>query len=501
MQTQNHTLPDYDVLIIGSGFSGLGMAIALKKDGKHSFVVFEKGDSVGGTWRDNTYPGCACDVPSQLYSYSFAPNPNWSHVFAPQAEIRAYLDDCATKFGVLPHIQFNSEVRQAEYDAWNRMWRVEMTNGAIVSARVVVSGRGALHIPRIPDIPGLEEFTGEQFHSAQWPEKADLKGQSVAVIGTGASAIQIVPSIADDVGEMVVFQRHAAWIQPKPNWKRGRLTQWWLKWAPFAGKLNRSFFYWLLEFRLPGLLRNSQSSFGERMARRHLRRQVKDPVLREKLTPTDQFGCKRILLSSDFYPAMSKEHITLETNSIKSVGANTIETSTTRYEVDAIVWCTGFAVTDMGANPLRIVGRNGRVLEEEMSETAKAYLGISVEGYPNFFLLMGPHTGLGHNSMIYMIESQIAHIMAALDAMHALGAKAIEVSLEAQERFEDEIDQKMDGTVWQSGCNSWYTDKSGRISTIWPDHTYTYRRRTRDLVDGDYLFDHDHPAKVRINTV
>ncbi|MEM9738545.1 MAG: NAD(P)/FAD-dependent oxidoreductase [Pseudomonadota bacterium] len=489
MESREQNLPDYDVLIIGSGFSGLGMAIALHKNAKQTFKVIEKGNGVGGTWRDNTYPGCACDVPSRLYSFSFAPNPNWSRVFAPQAEIRAYLEDCARKFGVLPHIQFNTEVREARYDERGLVWHVTMTSGEVLTARVVVSGQGALHIPKVPSFPGLERFEGDQFHSAQWPETTDLKGRKVAVIGTGASAIQIVPHIVDDVAGMVVFQRNAAWIQPKPNWKIGRLTKWWLNWVPFAGMLNRSLLYWLLEMRLPPLIKNSGNSFSERMSRKHLERQVEAPALREKLTPTERFGCKRVLLSNDFYPAVARSHVTVETNPIQAVGKNTLETKTGRHEVDTIIWCTGFAVTDVTVNPLRIVGRKGRVMKEEMSATAKAYLGISVEGYPNFFMLMGPHTGLGHNSMIYMIESQIAHVMAALEAMGKHRAKSIEVRPEAQERFEDEIDQKMEGTVWKSGCDSWYADKSGRISTIWPDHTYTYRARTRQIVESDYRFE------------
>ena len=481
--------PDFDVLIIGSGFSGIGMAIALKQAKFQTFVILEKAQGVGGTWRDNTYPGCACDVPSRLYSYSFAPNPNWSEVFAPQAEIKAYLEDCAERYDILDHVRFGSEVADAKYDDELSFWRVRTSNGDEISARIVVSGQGALHIPKLASIDGIKDFEGDHFHSASWPENFDLKGRKVGVVGTGASAIQVVPSIAPEVSELVVFQRNAPWIQPKPNWKIGKFAAWCFANVPFANSISRTLLYWLLESRLPAFLSNKSSTFGERQAKKQLRRQVKDEGLRDKLLPREKFGCKRVLLSSDYYPAIVQDHVTLETDSIVHVDAQGIRTDQSYHKLDTIIWCTGFEVTDAAANPLRIVGRDGRVLQDEMQETAKAYLGISVEGFPNFFMLMGPHTGLGHNSMIYMIECQIRHVMEVVRAMHKNGSMSVEVTHAAQESFEREIDRKMIGTVWASGCQSWYSDASGRITTIWPDHTFRYRKRTRRLIDGDYEFE------------
>ena len=487
MSTPNSHHPDFDVLIIGAGFSGLGMAIALKNHGRHTFAVLEKGDGVGGTWRHNTYPGCACDVPSHLYCYSFAPNPNWSRFFAPQEEIRRYLEACAKRFALAPHLRFGASVAEARYINDKHWWQVKTVSGEVLTARLVVSAQGALHIPKVPPIDGRTTFAGDQFHSANWPANVDLRGRRVAVVGTGASAIQLVPSIADDVASMVVFQRHAPWIEPKPDLKISATAQWCLERIPVLVKALRELIYRVLERRLPPLLVNQSDSRNERRAKRHLERQVPDPALREKLTPTEGYGCKRILLSNDYYPTFNRSHVALDTSPLRRIGPSFVETEGHRHEVDTIIWCTGFQVTDFRANPLKIYGRDGRSLNEEMSRTAKAYLGIATEGFPNYFWLMGPHTGLGHNSMVYMIECQIRHVMKVLALMKDKGATSVEVSLSAQEQFEDEMDKKLEGTVWKSGCTAWYQDASGRISTIWPDHTYVYRERTRTVRAADYV--------------
>lgn len=489
IQSEKNDEKILDVLIIGSGFSGLGMAIALKRKGRDNFMVLEKGPSIGGTWRDNVYPGCACDVPSHLYCYSFAPNPHWTRVFAPQEEIRQYLEDCADTFQVREYMHFNTEVSEARFDEDNSLWVVKTKDGKKYLCRILVSGQGALHIPSLPEIPGLEDFAGDVFHSAVWPEGVDLNGRKVAVIGTGASAIQIIPNIVDDVERLAVFQRTPAWIQAKPDWKLGRLVQLYLKYAPLAKHINRWSIYWLLESRGLAMLRNRRWSLNELLARLHLRFQVPDKKLRNKLRPNYRFGCKRVLLSNDYYPALMRDHVELETNAIEAITPQGVVTANTEHYVDTIIFATGFAVTDMSVNPLEIYGRNNRSMKEELAETSKAYLGISIEGFPNFFTLMGPHTGLGHNSMIFMIESQIAHILSALEEMDKNHARAIEVTAEAQDKFEDEMDRKMAGTVWMSGCQSWYQDKSGRIATIWPDYTYRYRQRTKKIVTDDYKFD------------
>lgn len=479
----------YDVLIIGSGFSGLGMGVALKQEKKRSFLIFEKDTEVGGTWRDNQYPGCACDIPSHLYSYSFAPNPTWSRLFAPQKEIFDYLKNCADTYGLRPHIRFGSEIAKAVYDEAQRLWVVHVKGGHRYLGRVLVSGQGALHHPSTPDIPGLDSFSGDVLHSAAWQPDIDLKGKRVAVVGTGASAIQIVPAIAQEVDHLHVFQRTASWILPKPDapisaGRQRRMARW-----PLLQKLARGFIYGYLERRMPSLLKDSSRRGQEAIALKHLHDQVSDPGLRARLTPDYQMGCKRTLLSNDFYPTLCRDNVSLETGGIDKITPDGIVTqSGETVGLDAIIFATGFAVTDTSKNPLEIIGRDGRNLKQENAVTQSAYLGIAAEGYPNYFLLMGPHTGLGHNSMIYMIESQIAFIMQMLSAMDARGAAAVEVTKMAQDAFEAEMDRKMQGTVWSSGCTSWYLDNQGRNTAIWPDYTFRYRNRTRKIKPNDFVF-------------
>lgn len=484
----------YDVLIIGSGFSGLAMGVALKQEKKRSFLIFEKGEEVGGTWRDNQYPGCACDIPSHLYSYSFAPNPTWSRLFAPQGEIFDYLKNCADTYGLRPHIRFGSEIAKATYDETRRLWVVQVKSGERFLGRVLVSGQGALHHPSTPDIPGLDSFSGDILHSAAWRPDVDLKGKRVAVVGTGASAIQIVAAVAKEVGHLHVFQRTASWILPKPDapinaGRQRRMARW-----PALQKLARGLIYGYLESRMPSLLKDSNRLGQEAIALKHLHHQVPDPDMQAKLTPDYHIGSKRTLLSNDFYPALCRDNVSLETDGIDKITPGGIITKTgDAVDLDAIIFATGFAVTDTSKNPLEIIGRNGRNLKEENAVTQSAYLGITAEGFPNYFLLMGPHTGLGHNSMIYMIESQIGFIMRMLSAMDARGAAAVEVTKTAQDAFEAEMDRKMQGTVWSSGCTSWYLDSQGRNTAIWPDYTFRYRSRTRKIRPKDFVF-YDAPS-------
>jgi cation diffusion facilitator CzcD-associated flavoprotein CzcO len=487
----------FDVAIVGSGFSGLGTAIKLKEEGRRSFVVLERGDEVGGTWHWNTYPGCGCDVPSHLYSFSFAPNPEWSQTYSLQPEIRDYLRDCADRFGIRPHVRTGHEVTAAEWDDDQRLWSVTTSQG-VVAARVLVSGMGPLTEPRIPDIPGLDSFEGETFHSARWNHDYDLKGKRVASIGTGASAIQYVPAIQPDVEQIHVFQRTPPWVFPHSN----RAIRSWEKRLyrtfPALQRIVRGTVYAMREVAVVGFVKNPKMmGVAERMARAHMRRQISDPELLEKVTPGYTIGCKRILPSNRWYPALSQPNVELVTSGVKEVRAHSVigEDGVER-EVDAIVFGTGFEVTDMPASKA-LRGRGGKLLHDLWKGSPKAHLGCTIDGFPNLFLLLGPNTGLGHSSMVYMIESQIAYLMDALRTMDAEGADTVEVRPEAATAFNDAIDRQMQGTVWNTGCASWYLDDSGRNATLWPDWTWRFRQRTARFDAGHYRLE-KAPERVAV---
>lgn len=477
-----------DVIVIGSGFSGLGMAAALKRDGRRSFVVLEKADDLGGTWRDNRYPGCACDIPSALYSFSFAPNPEWTRAFSPQPEILAYLHKVADDHGLRPYLRFGAEVAEAVWDDAAGLWRLTTRDGRRWAAPVVVAGQGALHRPALPAIPGLESFTGTAFHSARWPERIDLAGKRVAVIGTGASAIQIVPEIAPVAGRLTLFQRTPAWIIPKPDRPIHEAAR--IRYArqPWRQVFWRFWIWTALE--LIGRSRFNPTLAGktEARARGHLEAQVADPALRAKLTPDYVLGCKRVLISNDFYPALTRDNVDLETTAIDRIeGGDIVLADGRRIAADVIVFGTGFVVTDPASEPMEVIGRDGVRLKDAWREGSQAHLGITVAGFPNWFLLMGPNTGLGHNSMIYMIESQIAFVMAALKTMDGRGLTRLEPRPEAQAAFLAEVDDKVARSVWGPGrCQSWYQGDKTRNTTVWPDYTWRYRARTRRLDLADY---------------
>ena len=474
------------VCIVGSGFSGLGMAISLLRDGVDDFVVLERAGDVGGTWRDNTYPGCACDVPSHLYSFSFEPNPTWTRTFSPQPEIQRYLRHCAEKYRVLPHMRFHSEVRSARWDGAAQRWMVE-TPGARFSARVLIAATGALSDPSIPDIPGLQSFQGKVFHSARWDHDYDLRGKRVAVVGTGASAIQFVPRIQPLVAQLTLFQRTPAWIMPHPD---RALTAWErrvYRTLPALQLAMRAGIYWGRETFVIGFLRN-RMTLATRIARRHLRAQVPDPELRRKLRPDYTVGCKRILISDDFYPALQRPNVEVVTDGIREVRPNAIVSSDgAEREVDAIIFGTGFQVTDMPVAS-RIHRGDGATLAETWQGSPQAYMGTAVSGFPNFFLMLGPNTGLGHTSQVFMIESQITYVAGALRHMRAAGLGEIEVRPQVQAAYNAEVQQRLQGTVWNSGgCRSWYLYRNGRNSTLWPGFTWAFRQRTRHFRAGDYL--------------
>ncbi|QBR03439.1 flavin-containing monooxygenase [Paraburkholderia pallida] len=467
-------------IVIGAGFAGIGMAIALKRAGIEDFVILERSHDVGGVWRDNSYPGAACDVPSHLYSFSFEPNPEWSRTFARQPEIYAYLRRCAAKYGLAPHLRFQAEVAHARYDEPHALWRVTLKDGSTLSAQLLISGTGQLSRPALPKLPGMETFRGRAFHSAHWDHEYPLAGKRVAVVGTGASAIQFVPAIADTVRSLTVFQRSPAYLMPRPDrayrpWQRALFRE-----LPWTVKLHRAAIYVRYESRAVALTRLSgimKFAVG-RPFRKLLAQQVPDAALRERLTPDYPIGCKRILLSSDYLTALSKHNVELVTQGVRRVTERGIETvDGTHHAVDAIVYGTGFAATEF-LSPMRITGRNGRDLNDAWRRGAQAWLGLTVPGFPNFFTLYGPNTNLGHNSIVYMLESQIAHVMRCVRAMRRAGASAIDVDPRRYRRFNERVQQRLAGSVWSS-CKSWYVDASGHNSTNWPGFTLTYRWLTR----------------------
>jgi cation diffusion facilitator CzcD-associated flavoprotein CzcO len=480
---------DHDIAIVGSGFSGLGMAIRLKQAGIDDFVVLERADEVGGTWQANTYPGCACDVPSHLYSFSFAPNPEWTQTYSTQPEIWAYLQRCADAFGVRPHVRLNCAVESATWLEQERRWELETTDGA-VRARVLVAGMGPLTEPRVPDIRGLDAFEGEVWHSARWNHDFDLEGKRIASIGTGASAIQYVPEIAGRVERLHVFQRTPPWVLPHSNrairdWERRLFRA-----LPAAQRLVRGGIYAGREALVLGFVKDPRlMKVVERLARKHMEHQIDDPELLEQVTPDYTIGCKRILPSNRWYRALAKPNVELVTAGVREVRARSIvDAAGIEREVDAIVFGTGFQVTDIPAAH-RVRGRGGALLDDLWHGSPRAHLGSTIAGFPNLFFLLGPNTGLGHSSMVYMIESQIAHVIGALRLMRERGAETIEVTPEAQERYNAALERKLDGTVWNTGCASWYLDRTGRNATIWPDWTWRFRRRVARLDPAEYTLD------------
>ncbi|MFO1187553.1 MAG: NAD(P)/FAD-dependent oxidoreductase [Alphaproteobacteria bacterium] len=477
-----------EAVIVGGGFAGLGMGHALLKAGRGNFEILERAASVGGTWRDNTYPGCACDVPSHLYSFSFAQNPDWSRAYSPQGEILAYLQRFARESGLDAKIRFNTNFTAARFDEAAGHWRIETSAGALV-ARALVLATGPLNKPAVPALPGIAGFLGRTFHSSDWDHAYDLQGKRIAVIGTGASAIQFVPAIQPKVAALHLFQRTAPWVLPRLDRAFGRREKWAFRHVPFAQDLLRAKIYWTMESRAIGFTLNPDLlRILERLARKYLARAVPDAELRSKVTPDYRIGCKRILISNDYYPALGRRNVELVTDAIREVRAHSIVTADGRErEVDAIIFGTGFHATDF-LGPLEISGRGGRNLRADWDKTPEAYLGTAVAGYPNLFILVGPNTGLGHNSLIYMIEAQVAYVMDALHTLARRNAPFMDVRAEAQAKFNEKLQARMGRTVWATGCKSWYLDAQGRNPTLWPSFTFRFRARTRRVHEADYEF-------------
>lgn len=472
----------FDILIVGSGFSGLGLAITMQKAG-YDWHLLEQAETLGGTWRDNHYPGAACDIPSNLYSFSFMPNPDWTRLYPPQAEIAAYMQRCADQGGVRHGMQFNARVVSAKWLEDQGHWLVQLASGEELRARTLAAGTGGLSRPQMPKIENLDAFQGDLFHSARWRHDVDLRGKRVGVIGTGASAIQIVPAIAAQSGSLTLFQRTPAWIIPRNDEAVSEARRSSYRAQPWRQQLSRKLTYIKLESRMYAftraqwLLRRAQKQVES-----YLRHRVKDESLRKKLTPNYTIGCKRILLSDDFYPALQKPNVQLIPHGVTRATANgVICADGSVHQLDVLIAATGFQVADAGA-PFDITGRDGVDLNQSWAQGPQAHLGTVVHGFPNLFIMTGPNTGLGHNSQVYMIESQINFVLAALRALDNKKARAFDVRAEVQNNYNQAVQGKLVGSVWNSGgCHSWYLAADGSNRTLWPDFTFLFRRRLRQF--------------------
>ncbi|MFJ5531599.1 flavin-containing monooxygenase [Streptomyces sp. NPDC093261] len=485
---EHEHVPHVRVAVIGSGFGGLGAAVRLRREGVTDFVVLERASGIGGTWRDNSYPGCACDVPSHLYSFSFAPNPDWPRTFSGQEHIRAYLEHVADVFGLRPHLRFDSEVKVMTWDAGKLHWAIETGSGPL-TADVVVSATGPLSDPRIPEVPGLDGFPGKIFHSARWDHDYDLRGKRVAMIGTGASAIQIVPEIQPVVGRLTLFQRTPPWVMPRVDREISALERRLHRALPFTTQLRRGFLWGIRELQVQAFTKHpDELGLVERMARRNLARAVKDPALRAMLTPDYRIGCKRILLSNTYYPALTRPNVEVVASGLSEIrGSTLVAADGTESEADAIVFGTGFHVTDMPIAD-RVVGAEGRTLARTWSGGMKALRGATAAGFPNWMSIIGPNTGLGNSSMILMIESQLNYMADYLRQLEVLGGRvALDARPGAVDAWNHKVQERMKRTVWNTGgCTSWYLDASGRNTTIWPGTTTEFRSATRRVDLGEY---------------
>ncbi len=487
-------LSPYRVVVVGAGFGGIGMAAALKRAGIEDFLVIDKAADLGGTWRDNTYPGLACDVPSNLYSFSFRPG-RWSRRFPQQQEILAYLHTLAAERGLGAHMRFGSGVASAKFDRRTATWSLTLEDGDTIQASAVVSALGQLNRPALPDIPGRADFAGPSWHSARWDHCVDLAGLRVAVVGTGASAIQFVPEVAKTAAHVDVYQRTPPYILPKPDRPYREAEQAIFDKFPVVRKADRLRIFLYGELLTSGFVLSPKLlALPMLQWRKQLQAAITDPQLREKCIPDYVMGCKRVLFSNDWYPTLARPNVDLVTESIERIvpdGVVTAEGSTRLAEV--IIYGTGFQTLDFLA-PMSVTGLGGRALDDMWHDGAEAYLGIAVAGFPNFFMLYGPNTNLGGNSIIYMLEGQISYVLAAIEALEADGLDWIDVRPEVQSAFNAWVDKASRTSVWESGCHSWYTTASGRNTNNWPDHTFLYRHRVRHFDLGQYRVMPKRPA-------
>jgi len=469
----------FKVIIIGSGFGGQCAAIRLLEAGIHDFRILERRDFMGGTWCQNSYPGAAVDVQSPLYSISSEPY-RWSQMFAEQAELQRYTNAVIDKHGLREKTTTGANVEQVRWDAARKLWIIETTASGRFEAQILINASGPLSTPVIPNFPGRDTFEGKTFHTNGWDHQYDYRGKRVAIIGSGASAAQVIPAIADKVGELHVFQRTPHWVLPRPDRKFSKLERFLLGFKPFYKALRWSI-YWGLETRVIGFKysKKALNLFAQRVAEKNLEKQVPDPVLRQKLTPDFTIGCKRIILSSTLYPALVRPNVTVhdKTQGIASINARGIHTQDgQQVDLDLIVWSTGYDATD-GVISYPVLGTDGRSLAEVWKEYPRAYLGTTIPGFPNLFVVTGPNTGIGHTSAIFVIESQMNYILDSLKRLEKTGARAIEVKPEAEAEYTGMIHSEMEKTVWKAGgCKSWYQSKSGHVIAMFPGFSFTYRQ-------------------------
>ncbi|WP_027803697.1 flavin-containing monooxygenase [Paraburkholderia dilworthii] len=481
------------IAIVGSGFAGIGMAVRLQKIGITSFTLYEAAADIGGTWRDNTYPGAGCDVPSHLYSFSFEPNPAWSRAFSGQAEILAYLKHCARKYGVDRYVRCNARVLAARFDEARHVWHIELDVDGTrenIEADVLIAASGGLSRPSMPRIAGLESFKGKLFHSARWDHAYPLEGKRVAVIGTGASAIQFVPEIQPRVARLDLFQRTAPWIMPKRDKRISERARWLFEHMPFTQRVVRGAIYWKLESQAIAFVRHPQLMRRPmKLCLSYLERRVKDPELRARLTPSYRLGCKRVLLSSTYYRALVEPNVNVITTDIREMVADGIVTQDgAHHRVDAIICGTGFQFNGVGA-PFEVTGISGANLRALwLRDGPEAYLGTSIADFPNFFMIAGPNTFLGHNSMIYMIESQVQYIGDCLRLLRERNLRTMDLRPDVQREYNARLQENMRRSVWTSGCHSWYQTQSGKVTALWPGFTFSFRKRTRRVRPQDYRF-------------
>jgi cation diffusion facilitator CzcD-associated flavoprotein CzcO len=478
--------PGLSVAIVGGGFGGIGAAVLLRRAGYRDITVFEKRERLGGVWEHNTYPGAACDVPSHLYEFSFEPNPRWSRRYAPQTEIQAYIEDVARRNGVLDLVRTGTEVQRAEWDEDQQRWRLETSAGP-AEADILIPACGQLSVPKMPSIEGLETFCGPVFHTARWRHDVELAGKRVAVIGTGCSAIQTVPAIQPIVERVDVFQRSPGWTIPKMDFDYSERAKRLLERFPALQRMDRMATFAFMDLGAAAMT-SQRWLLGpfRAVGKRQIDGAIMDPALRAKVTPRDEIGCKRIMLTDEWYPTLNRPNVELVSESIAGVSATGITMADgSEREADVIILATGFDSHAFVA-PMEVVGRQGRTLAEEWSPAAHAYLGLSVPGFPNMFMIYGPNTNGGTGSVIYVIEAAVAHVLAAMEAMTVTGSRQIEVSRGVEEAFNRELRATLAGTVWHTGCESWYLDENGNDPNQWPWLWSTYRRRTARIGPGDY---------------
>ena len=478
----------YQVAIIGAGFGGLAMAIRLLQRNIHNFLILEKSNEVGGTWRENQYPGAACDVQSHLYSLSFAPKTDWSKRYADAPEIFQYIQDVVQQFNLREYCQFNSEVVHTEYHEKECLWHVTLKDGRQLSCQYLIFASGPLHVPQIPHIKGIEKFQGKVFHSSQWDHQYDLNGKVVASIGTGGSAIQYIPEIAPQVKQLYVMQRTAAWVIPRDERKYLNVEKKLFKQADWFRKLHRARLYWSNESRAIPIMQPSVMKYTQKLAEAFIRFQVKDKQLAQKLTPDYIMGCKRILVSNQYFPTFNRDNVELVTDAILELTADSIITKDGKMrKIDCLIYGTGF-ITDprIYLQPFSCLGEHGVELKQAWKDGAESYYGISHKGFPNLFQLLGPNTVLAHNSVIFMIEAQVDYILQMMDLVTQSQSNAIVVKDQVQDQFNHDVQDMLNNTVWQSGCVSWYQQDGGKNFALWPTYTWKYWLKTKSLHPSDF---------------